>query len=158
MSSLYITAAQPNPRGKDTTRRGQASNAVLNEEWVEFQARAATDLTGVTLTNLTFGDACRVTGVSTVLSFSSGTLSLGQSIRVHTGRGENQWSGTTYHMFVNRDWFVWNNACGDRAAFACSGQSIDSAAYRPNVPEGELRRVPGTDLLEPAPRAAGSFR
>ena len=47
-------------------------------------------------------------------------------------------------------WYVWNNACGDRATLSYNGRVIDSAFYRPNPPEGVLTRLQGTDELVPA--------
>jgi hypothetical protein len=51
---------------------------------------------------------------------------------------------------LGRQWFVWNNTCGDRATLSYNGSVIDSAFYRPNPPEGVLVRVEGTDELVPA--------
>ena len=149
--SLYITQAQPNPPGKDTVRRGYATADQLNNEWLEFEARGGNrNLTGDTISHLTFGTACTVTGQEILMKFNEGTLNQGNRIRLHTGPGVSQWVGNVFHMYAGRDWFVWNNDCGDRATIKFQESVVDSAAYRPRPPEGILVRVVGTDLLEPA--------
>lgn len=150
MSELYITAAQPNPPGRDVVRPGYATDHILNQEWIEFEARQARNLIGDRLSHFTFDDACRRIGSSELLRFDSGQLAAGQKIRVHTGRGSPYWEGATYHMFLNRSWFVWNNRCGDRASLTYDQRVIDSAYYEPSPPEGALARLPGTDRLLPA--------
>ena len=151
MATLYITRAQPNPPGKDTSRRGSATNAALNEEWVEFEARGgAVSIAGVSLTNLTFGTGCRVSEERVVTSFSSGVLQPGESVRVHTGRGTAWREGNVWHLYANDDWFRWNNLCGDRATLWFNQQMVDWASYDPNPPEGVLQRQPGTNRLTPA--------
>jgi hypothetical protein len=158
MPSLYIVRAQPNPRGKDTTRSGYVTNEKLNEEWIEFEAREVRNLVGDVLSHLTFTGSCQQTGADTLINFGSGQLLVGQRVRVHTGRGTNQWVGSVYHMYLNRGWFVWNNACGDRATLSHQSTIIDWARYRPNPPEGELVRSVGTEWLEPAGRAGLAWR
>ena len=39
MPDLLVAAAQPNPPGKDSSRRGLTTNTKLNEEWLEFEVR-----------------------------------------------------------------------------------------------------------------------
>ncbi len=151
MSALYIVQAQPNPPGKDASRRGQTTNHQLNEEWTEFEAVGGpVAVTGQSIAHLTFAGACQVTGQATLMTFGDGSLSQGRRLRLHTGRGTNAWAGNTYHMYLNKDWFVWNNQCGDRCTVTHQNRPIDSAGYAPNPPEGVLSRVPGTDRLEPA--------
>jgi hypothetical protein len=153
MSTLYIVQAQPNPPGKDTLRRGQASHTQLNEEWIEFEAVGGErQLSGDVVSHLTFSSTCAVTGEDVLVSFSQGTLKQGQRLRLHTGSGVNQWSGNVFHMYLGRDWFVWNNVCGDRATVRFQQNVVDTAGYAPRPPEGVLVRVPGTDRLEPARR------
>lgn len=153
MSSLYIVQAQPNPRGKDTVRRGIATNDQLNEEWIEFEAiNGDRNLTGDTVTHLTFSNTCAVTGANELIRFSDGTLSNGLRLRLHSGTGTKGWSGNLFHMYLGRDWFVWNNACGDRATVRYNDQVLDTAGYAPHPPEGVLVRVYGTDRLERVPQ------
>lgn len=149
MSTLYVVQAQPNPPGKDTLRRGLATDDQLNKEWVELEAiDGDRNLSGDVVSHLTFSGVCQVTGEDVLIEFSAGTLARGQRLRLHTGRGTNQWVGTTYHMYLGRDWFVWNNGCGDRVTVRYQQNVVDSAGYAPRPPEGILTRVPGTDRLE----------
>ena len=153
MSTLYIVQAQPNPPGKDTVRQGYTTHAQLNEEWVEFEASGGDRiLVGDAISHLTFSHTCGVTGEDELTRFEGGTLPAGKRLRLHTGRGTPQWVGDVMHVYLNRGWFVWNNACGDRVTVRYQNQVIDTAAYAPYPPEGLLLRVQGTDRLEPAPR------
>jgi hypothetical protein len=150
MPALYITRAQPNPRGRDTASQGQALNSKLNEEWVEFRADASRNLIGDSLSHLTFSTyGCSPTGRDELVKFGSLQVDAGDLVMVHTGSGTSGWVGRTYHVYLGRRWFIWNNGCGDRAILAYSGQEIDHAYYASNPPEGELVRVAGTDRLEP---------
>jgi hypothetical protein len=125
--------------------------AQLNAEWLELHATAAVNLTGMTLSHLTFDRECRVTGQEVVVQFSAGTLTAGQRLRLHTGSGANGWNGGTYHMYLGHDWYIWNNGCGDRATIMQGATKVDTAGYAPRPPEGVLVRRAGTDLLVPAP-------
>lgn len=155
MSTLHIVQAQPNPPGKDTVRRGVATNAQLNDEWLEFEAKDGDrTLAGDIVNHLTFSGNCSITGSDELVRFSEGKLLNGQRVRLHTGRGTNAWSGNTFHMYLGREWFVWNNDCGDRATITYDGRIVDTAGYAPRPPEGVLVRVPGTDRLEAAQRFA----
>lgn len=150
MSILYIVQAQPNPRGKDAVRRGVATTDQLNEEWIEFEAvDGDRNLTGDVVDHLTFSNTCAITGANELVRFSEGTLPNGRRLRLHTGRGTNGWSGNTFHMYLGREWYVWNNGCGDRATVSYDQRVIDTAGYAPRPPEGVLVRVAGTDRLEP---------
>lgn len=149
MSTLYVVQAQPNPPGKDTIRRGLASDRQLNEEWIELQAlNGDRSLVGDAVSHLTFSNVCQVTGEDSLIKFDAGVLPSGQRLRIHTGRGINQWLGGTFHLYLGRDWFVWNNACGDRVTVRYQQSVVDTAAYAPRPPEGVLTRVAGTDRLE----------
>lgn len=149
MSTLYIVQAQPNPRGRDTVRYGIATNDQLNEEWIEFEAIDGDRiLTGDVVTHLTFSSTCAVTGTNDLVRFSDGTLPNGRRLRLHTGRGAKGWSGSIFHMYLDRQWFVWNNDCGDRATVRYDDRVVDTAGYAPKPPEGVLIRVYGTDRLE----------
>jgi len=158
MPSLYITRAQPNPRGRDTVSQGQALNSKLNEEWVEFRAEVGRDLSGDILSHLIFTPVgCTALRQDQLVKFGSIHLDPGDLVVVHTGSGTNAWVGRTCHIYLGLQWFVWNNRCGDRATLAFNGQEIDHAYYAANPPEGELVRVAGTDRLEPV-RAFSSWR
>lgn len=148
--SLYITRAQPNPPGRDTTRHGMALNSTLNEEWIEFRAEADRNLVGDQLLHRTFTSGCSPLGTELLHRFPSLQVQRGQAVRVHTGRGLDGWADGVLHIYLNRTWFVWNNACGDRGTLVFSDATIDSAQYGPKPPEGILIRISGTDRLEPA--------
>ena len=154
MPDLLIAAAQPNPPGRDSLRPGLAANTTLNNEWVEFVAESARNLSGDTLYHETYSAACIRTGTTALVTLPPVQVYPGQRVRVCTGRGTNEWVGSTLFVYLNRDWFVWNNACGDRATLAFQLTVIDSARYAPRPPEGQLARVAGTDRLEPARAAA----
>lgn len=145
--SLYLTAIQPNPPGKDTSSPGFATNGKMNEEWVEFEVTAdSRELSGDELHHLTFlSTACQVTGRERLARFSSASLRRGDRVRVHTGLGQPYWDGRVLHLFLGRRWFVWNNRCGDRAVLEYNGATIDWAEYGPNSPERVLHRIPGTN-------------
>jgi hypothetical protein len=149
--SLYITAAQPNPPGRDVAARlGRAQNDKLNEEWVQFQATSDRDLVGDLLSHLTFDGYCSRTGTDVLAKFSSLQVRTGEQVRVHTGPGNYWQSGGIHHAYLGRSWFAWNNVCGDRVTLSYNSQVIDSAYYAPSPPEGELYRVANTDRLEPS--------
>lgn len=160
MPDLLIVAAQPNPPGRDALRPGVAANTTLNSEWIEFAAQASRNLTGDFLYHETFNSSCVRTGASPLMKFGAIQLQPGNRVRVCSGRGTDAWMGNTLYVFLNRDWFVWNNGCGDCATLAYQSTLIDSARYAPRPPEGVLTRVVGTDRLEPAARAAayGAWR
>ena len=142
-------AGAANPPGKDTIRRGTATDRQLNDEWVEFEVvNGDRALVGDVVSHLTFGSACQATGEDVLIQFGEGILRQGHRLRLHTGRGINQWSGTTFHLHLGREWFVWNNGCGDRVIVRHRQTLVDSAGYAPRPPEGVLTRVPGTDRLE----------
>jgi hypothetical protein len=157
MPDLYLVAIQPNPPGRDASRFGTTTNAKLNEEWVEFEALAARNLSGDELAHLTFNSACQRTGQDAVLKFGTVQLQRGQRVRVHTGTGTAQWVGNTLHVYAGRSWFVWNNGCGDRAFLSFNTSVIDSAYYDARPPEGELVRQAGTDKFVPRYRAVSGW-
>jgi hypothetical protein len=159
MSTLYIVQAQPNPPGKDTVRPGFATAAQLNEEWLEFEARNGDrNLIGDVVSHLTFSSSCSVTGQDQLIKFGQETLREGQRLRFHTGSGIKQWVGGVLHVYLGRDWYVWNNVCGDRATVTFQETVVDTAGYRPRPPEGVLVRVPGTDRLERSGLSAVGWR
>lgn len=138
MATLYLTAIQPNPPGRDD----------LNEEWVEFEAVGGTrNLINDVVTQLTFTDRCEVTGEVELIRFNAGQLNEGQRVRLHTGSGTATWRGNTYHMYLGRSWFVWNNRCGDRATIRYDKSVVDRAGYGPSPREGVLYRVAGANTF-----------
>lgn len=73
-----VVRAQPNPPGKDTIWRGQASNERLNEEWIEFEAVAGDrNIVGDEVYHLTFADTCTITGEANIVRFNQDQLSQG---------------------------------------------------------------------------------
>jgi hypothetical protein len=157
MPDLYLVGAQPNPPGRDASRFGATTNAKLNEEWVEFEALAARNLSGDELSHVTFNGTCQHTGQDVIFRFGTINLQRGQRVRVHTGVGTAQWVGNTLYVYAGRSWFAWNNGCGDRAFLSFNGNVIDSAYYDARPPEGELGRQAGTDKFVPRYRAASGW-
>jgi hypothetical protein len=148
MGTLQLTRIMPNPAGKDSSW-GRTTNDKLNQEWVEFVAVGGDrNLTGDKLLHRTYTTSgCILTGADELTTFN-GTLKLGQSIRVHTGSGQDYWEGPLFHLHLGRSWFIWNNGCGDQATLTYNGNTVDSASYSPNPPERTLVRVPGTNWFQ----------
>lgn len=148
MGTLQLTRIMPNPGGKDSAW-GRTTNEKLNEEWVEFVAVGGDrNLTGDKLLHRTYATSgCIVTGTDELNTFN-GTLSSGQSIRVHTGSGQDYWEGSLLHLYLERSWFIWNNGCGDQATLAYNGNILDWASYSPNPPERPLVRATGTHSFQ----------
>ena len=156
MATLFVVQASPNPRGRDTVRPGLATNAQLNEEWVEIEAQGGlVSLVGVRLTNLTYRNGCSISGEATLVEFTAGSLNQGQRLRIHSGQGNTWWDGNTDHFYLGREWFAWNNHCGDRVTLRLANRIgtpvIDWAEYAGNLPESVLQRIPGTNRLVPMP-------
>lgn len=148
MSDLFISFALPNPAGKDRTPSHQVTNGQLNGEWIEFAAARNVSIQGVVICHQTYDAQCRTTGEDQLTSFR-GSLTAGQSIRIHTGPGSETWIGNVLHTYLGRRNFVWNNRCGDAAILRNSMATlIDWASYAPNPPEGAiLQRQMGTNQL-----------
>jgi hypothetical protein len=147
--SLYVTYAHPNPVGKDRARTQPPTNAKLNEEWVQFAniGSSAVNMTGVSLHDRTFDQRCSATGERQLQTFE-GSLSVGRSVRMHTGSGSPYNEGTVRHLYLERNNYVWNNACGDEVILRRGATLLDWAGYDPNPPEGTvLRRIKGTNRL-----------
>lgn len=147
MPDLYITRAQPNPKGRDRTSRTTVQNAQLNEEWVEFRVDNTRNLTGDEIIHRTYDSACRMTGSESLYRFGSVSVTPGKTVRVHTGSGTDGWAGNTYHAYMGYGWYKWNNDCGDQITIAYSGTTIDYAAYGAKPREGELVRQYGANTL-----------
>jgi hypothetical protein len=148
MSNLLVSYALPNPAGKDRSASG-VSNNQLNGEWVEFKnnINQPVSLDGVSLVHQTYNQSCQRTGYDVLTPFS-GTLGVGQSIRVHTGTGQGYQEGNVIHLFLNRGNYVWNNRCGDSVILQAGNSLVDWAAYGSNPPEGRiLTRAIGQNWL-----------
>ena len=146
---LYVWKAHPNPVGRDHPRNQPPTNEKLNEEWIEFlnNQTYAVPLQEFTLHDYTFDGRCVKTGERQLQTYT-GTLQPGHSVRVHTGTGQTYNTGTVWHLFLNWENFVWNNACGDYVVLRRNTNLDDWASYEPNPPDGVvLERVPGTNLL-----------
>jgi len=146
MGSLYLTRISPNPPGKDSTF-GLAPNDQLVREWVEFSVvGGARYLNGDQLFHRTYASrTCDITGLGELTKFGGISLSIGQSVRVHTGMGRDWWEGSLLHHYLGKSWYVWNNACGVEAQLRYGENLLDWAAYGPNPGERILTRVQGTN-------------
>jgi hypothetical protein len=148
MSALLVTFALPNPAGKDRSASG-VTNVQLNNEWVEFKnvINQSVPLEGLALLHQTYNPSCQRTGEESLFTFK-GSLAPGQSVRLHTGRGETKQEGAVFHLYLNRGNFVWNNRCGDSVILRSGTTIVDWAAYDRNPPEGRvLARIAGTNKL-----------
>jgi len=135
MGTLYLTQIQPNPPGRDTVSPGRATAAQLNAEWVQVTVvgNDGRSLQGDRLDHNTYrSTGCVLLGNDMIVQFSDGILLPGQSMRIHTGPGVSRWEGNLLHVHAGRNWFVWNNRCGDKAVFSFEQWVIDWAAYAPN--------------------------
>ena len=168
MKTLKTIRLKPNPSGKDRTRHGGATATQLGAEWVDIEnmGHAAVDVGDVELYHVAYSRTHPNGQWERVTPFS-GSLPAGKVMRVHSGSGpvsalrSEDLNGADYHLFTNRDNYVWNNAEGDCSGLFLKGQSepFDKACYAKNPPEGVvLKRV--NDALVPAASAAlaGSYR
>ncbi|MBA4072791.1 MAG: hypothetical protein C0497_13285 [Gemmatimonas sp.] len=145
-----VSAAQPNPPGKDraTTLLGQTTE--LNDEWVELLAQSDVNVRGLKVLHREFGASCVPLRTGLYFEFGDWFLPAGCSVRIHTGHGSAYWEGTRAHVFAGHGWFKWNNVCGDRVSLASAQGVVDHAEYAPRSPEGPLVRRWGTNQLVPA--------
>lgn len=150
MPDLYVTAAHPNPLGKDKPSRSAPTNDQLNEEWVEFNnpTEKTRDIAGVSLSHYTYDKYCKKTGEVSLPSFI-GTLDPLHLIRIHSGSGENQTIGQRHHLYLGYLNFIWNNSCGDTVVIrGANGRLIDWAEYEPGPDDGRtLYRAPYTNQI-----------
>ena len=107
MPDLWIAAAQPNPPGRDVARLRGATNAKLNEEWVEIAAQAARNVGGDVLYHETYTAGCVRTGSDVLITLPTVQLQPGQRIRVCTGRGTPQWVGLANFRTLIHDEIFW---------------------------------------------------
>jgi hypothetical protein len=151
--SLTVSKGLPNPLGKDHAPAHGPTNQQLNNEWFEFgnAGNSVVLVVGVELRHYTFDRAGNKTGEATVITFTSGALQPGHSVRVHTGTGTALDEGTVRHVYAGHGNYVWNNG-GDTAVLrGATGSLIDWASYDPAPPEGAVvYRISGTNKLRPA--------
>lgn len=167
MKTLQTSRLKPNPTGKDRDRYGHASTAQLGAEWVDIQNTGSSPvvMNGVKLYHIAFVNA-KPSHWELIMSFT-GTLGAGEVVRIHGGHGPESAlnpqdrSGATYHLFTNRDQYVWNNAEGDTSRItepSGNGEAeTDKASYDPYPPEGVVLVRSGAKLV-PSSAAAYAFR
>lgn len=169
---IEIHRAKPNPAGKDRSQYGVSEEQLL-AEWVDLKnvGDASVALSTLNLAHLEFESGCRPKSSPSIYwtGPSSGVLSPGQIIRVHTGkssefrrmRQEDQ-NGVHLHGYAEKGNFVLNNKCGDALSVWWKGSDQkwhkdDEAAYDPNPPDGAVL-VRRAQKLVPATAAAYSYR
>ncbi len=151
---LFITSIKPNPAGKDRNRNG-ATPTQLAAEWVDFRndAGQTVNLSGLSLWHKAYSP-----GTSTwqkITTFTGGSLGAGQIMRVHSGQArqgvisQDDMAGAHQHVFTGRDAYVWNNREGDTPALYVEARqdTIDTASYDPNPPEGVVLVRQGDKLV-----------
>lgn len=87
----------------------------------------------------------------------------GKIVRVHSGQNRelsvvrpDDLAGADYHVFTGDDAYVWNNKQGDTPLlfYDVKKETIDSASYDPNPPEGVVLVRQGDKLVATVARAA----
>jgi hypothetical protein len=156
--NLTIIRIKPNPTGKDRPRHGTLDPSQLAGEWVDFRndGTQGAPLNSVVLYHRAYrnGQAhwARVTGFS-------GVLPIGEIVRVHAGRVRDltvirpeDRAGADHHIFSGEDEYVWNNREGDQPLlnYEPTNQTIDTATYDANPPEGTVLVRQGTKLIAAA--------
>ena len=158
---LIITSIKPNPTGKDRPRHGSPTPSKLAGEWVDFRndTGSSANLDGVALYHRAYtGQQSRWAQIMTF----TGNLGAGEIVRVHSGQhregviAAEDLVGATYHLFTGKDEYVWNNVQGDAPLlnYEHRNETIDTASYDPNPPEGVVLVRQGNKLVARA-RAAG---
>jgi len=101
-----------------------------------------------------------------VVNLPDCSLKPGEVLRVHSGQRRDlsvlhaeDRAGADWHSFTGEDACVWNNREGDAPAMyePATKETIDSASYDANPPEGVVLHRQGAKLV-PAPVAAGGYR
>ena len=161
MSNPRIVRLKPNPAGKDRSRYRIDTSQIV-AEWVDIENldAAAANLTGVELHHLAYPPAGGQARWEKVIGLT-GQLGSGKTLRVHSGkevpvaqlRPEDA-QGADFHLFAQRDLYVWNNADGDCAGLwqRDLGQWRDKACYDPLPPEGVVLVRRGDKLVLEAGR------
>lgn len=165
MRTLKTVRLKPNPPGKDRSRHG-ASATQLGAEWVDIQnvGHSPVDLAGVQLFHIAYSRGDRTGRWEEVMTFR-GTLSAGETMRVHSGSGpsnqlrQEDVQGADHHLFTGKH-YIWNNAEGDCSGLFETGQSspFDRACYDPDPPDGVVLQRVGDKLVAPAPVTTGYRR
>lgn len=155
MQKLIITQAKPNPLGKD--RFGHLTPAVqLAGEWVDFKNSGdeSYPLGNIKLQHVAYSPRYPNGVWEEVINFS-GSLPVGETVRVHSGNGVPLNSlppidvrGADYHIFTGKN-YVWNNDRSDtpRLKDVLSRTTVDEATYSANPPEGRILVRRGDYLL-----------
>jgi hypothetical protein len=158
---LTIIRITPNPAGKDRPRHGAPTATQLAAEWIDWRndGTATINVDGVALYHKAY------TGMQwrweRIMTFT-GSLAPGEIVRVHSGKqragvisAEDQ-TGAHHHVFTGDDQYVWNNRQGDTPLLhnEPKNETIDSATYDPNPPEGAVLVRQGDRLVAQA-RAVG---
>ncbi len=147
MKTIKSVRIKPNPAGKDRNRRGAATAAQLGAEWVDLKndTAVAATLDGLTLYHVAYSGANDTGKWERVQGFT-GTLVAGKTMRVHSGCGPVSALNTAdlecadYHVFTNRENYIWNNDRGDCSALQKDGDtdSFDKCWYDAKPPEGVI--------------------
>lgn len=151
---LFLTRIKPNPAGKDRSRTG-ATPAQLAAEWVDFRNDGSepAPLDEVVLYHRAYSGG--TAKWERVIGFT-GTLPVGQTVRVHAGRARDvsvmkheDLVGADYHIFIGEDRYVWNNREGDTPLLynQQTHSTIDQASYDPFPPEGAVLVRQGTKFV-----------
>lgn len=157
MKTLQTYRLKPNPAGKDKNKSGRAAQSQLGGEWVDIRntGNAPVSMDGVKLYHVAFVDG-KASRWELVTGFS-GTLGVGQVIRVHSGSGPasllhpDDLKGASINAFTGRDAYIWNNAEGDtsRLTELSNGVEVetDKTSYPPHPGEGVVFVRVGASLV-----------
>ncbi len=153
MVKITISAAKPNPSGKDLIG-ALAPISQLHGEWVDIRndAYQAVNLEQLSVYDKTFDNNCVVQGNREIYRFPNRfVLQPNEIVRIHSGRTvpisqlkQQDYEGANYHVFTESSYYVLNNKCGDTLAlYADNGRTCwDKTSYRPCPIEGKiLKRV-----------------
>jgi hypothetical protein len=158
---LTITRAKPNPIGRDRTVFG-APKIQLAAEWIDIANTSGTPLdigTGVQILNIAYDPGGTNPRWKLVYEFNFGDknrLPIGYIIRLHSGpviplsdmRPEDR-DGVHFHLFTNKNNYVWNNKLPDQPCIYDSVNKItvDEARYSAPVPNGKILVRQGDRLI-----------
>lgn len=159
---IQIAKAKPNPAGKDKSRDRPIAAQLLGE-WVDLKnvGDAAVAFSTLNLSHSQFGPGCQLKERASIYwtGAASGTLSPGETVRIHTGResesylmaGEDR-TGVNHHAYANSGSFVLNNDCGDNLGVWWQGtdkqwHQDDVTDYDAYPPEGHILRRVGSKLV-----------
>jgi hypothetical protein len=157
---LTIIRIKPNPTGKDRPRNGAPTPTQLAAEWVDWRndTGSSVNLAGVALWHKAYNGNQwsweRITGFT-------GTVGAGEIVRVHSGKpregviSPEDRAGAHHHIFTGDDRYVWNNREDDTPLLHNDprNETIDSASYDPNPPEGAVLVRLGAKLVRQASAA-----